>query len=245
MFIYVIIIDAKISLLLLKICILWSSTTSVIRAKSNTQNGCHVQRHKYLFFLLARFLKPTLFQIQQLDVFYHLFLICVLGICWHKCLTNTDIVFHSNGTARGIPRKFPFCQVGHRVLEEVPKATKNVGKVCSWADREKQEKAPESTLKMLWNSPFKLVRAMPEPLRTWLHMKVSPGKPAIRFLWAIQQSTQTHVRMWEQQSSSKVLRVTRNVWIQPAAILAPGIFLSPNAWVCGHWGQEAMAHTRD
>lgn len=42
-----------------------------------------------------------------------------------------------------------FCQVGQIVIEELPKATKNVGMLCSWADKDKQEKVPESILKML------------------------------------------------------------------------------------------------
>lgn len=75
--------------------------------------------------------------------------------------------------------------------------------VAELIEKDKQEKAPESTLKMLWNSPFKLTRAIPELLRIWLHTKAFPEKSAIRFLQTIEQSTQTHMRMGEQQASSK------------------------------------------
>lgn len=152
LFIHEIIIDGKISLLLLKTFILWSSAKLTISVKNNSQNGCHVQGHKYLFSLLARFLKPTLFQVQQLDVFYHVFLIPVLGIQWHKCLTNLTFYFTAMALLEVSLGSCHFYQVGHRVIEEVPKATKIVGLLCSWADKDKQEKIPESTLKILWNS---------------------------------------------------------------------------------------------
>lgn len=135
-----------------------------------------------------------------------------------------------------------FCQVGHRVIEELPKATKNVGMLCSWADKDKQEKAPESTLKMLWNSPFKLTRAMPEPPRTWLHSKASPEKQGF-----CRPYSKAHRPTWECKSNKqapKHAEVIRNVWIQPAAISAPAICLSPNTQ-CGYWGQYATAHTRN
>lgn len=74
-------------------------------------------------------------QIQQLDLFYHVCLIHILGICWHECLTNTDMAM----ALVWVPlRSSHFCHVRHRVTEEEPKATKNVGILYSLAARDKQ-----------------------------------------------------------------------------------------------------------
>lgn len=40
-------------------------------------------------------------QIQQLELFYPVCLIHILGIQWHECLTKTDILFHCNLSHQG------------------------------------------------------------------------------------------------------------------------------------------------
>lgn len=49
--------------------------------------------------------------------------------------------------------------------------------IAGLLETNKQVRAPESTFKTLWNPFLRLVRAIPEPIRTWLHTKASQRNP--------------------------------------------------------------------
>lgn len=104
------VIDDKISLLLVKNFILWSSAKLSLEWRTSTKLKMDAMCKDTNVCSLCKpdSWNPHSCQIQQLELFDHLWLIHILGIRWHECLTNTDILFHTNGAGVGTPGKLSF-----------------------------------------------------------------------------------------------------------------------------------------
>lgn len=131
------------------------------------------------------------------------------------------------------------------VIEEEPKATKNVDMLHSWAARDNQTsegpwKRFKDTLKSISQACQGNTRTHKNMTTYWGISREIRGKVA-----ADLESTQSNRSLGEQQGSSKALSSHRKcVNSTCSQTCSSWVCPSPHAWVRGHWGQWATAPRR-